>query len=70
MNLNVQNILIGCLVILLAWDKVFPNKEFQEPKPITITMPEIKGGSGEKTIADWNNQQAIKKLAMRLNYLL
>lgn len=50
MKLNPTNILLGCLVGLLIWQNFFSKSKEEEPTPITITIPEREGSSGERVI--------------------
>ena len=50
MKANTTNILLIVLIVILAWQNFFSDKEIKAPAPITVNIPEIKGTSGERVI--------------------
>lgn len=50
MKINITNILLGVLILMMAWGN-FSGDEIKEPVPITITLPEMKGNVG-RTLED------------------
>lgn len=50
MKVNVTNILLGALILLLSWQNFFQKTVEKEPAPITVTIPEYKGSTGERVI--------------------
>ena len=50
MKANTTNILLIVLIVILAWQNFFSDKEIKAPTPITVNIPEIKGTSGERVI--------------------
>ena len=50
MKVNVTNILLGGLILLLVWQNFFQKNVEKEPVPITVTIPEYRGSTGERVI--------------------
>ena len=50
MKVNIANILIGALIVILAWQNFSGNRQEQEPQPITVTLPESYGTTGTQTV--------------------
>lgn len=50
MKVNVTNILLGALILLLVWQNFLQKPVEKEPVPITVTIPEYKGSTGQKVI--------------------
>lgn len=48
-KLNITNILIGSLIVILLWQNFFSKVE-KQPVPVTITVPEKNGTTGQKII--------------------
>ena len=49
-KVNTTNILLAALVAILIWQNFFNNKEVKEPAPISVTIPERSGSTGERVI--------------------
>lgn len=49
MKFNVTNILLGVLILIMAWKVIFP-EPIPDPAPITVTIPEQVGSTGTQVI--------------------